>query len=425
MSVRDSAHRYDLEQMSYALGTGKDPLARVMSQDSIKMDETPSLFIRHKDGNIKQQIRDIIEYKENNDEHTYVYEQLLLDYENWWLNNHQNKIRNPQNQIPINPLKMSGDLNQLAEAYKHIKEKLPRNTERLNELTKRAVIKNALDLDTVLRNIRYETGIHIKDFNEIDESIYPYSSIRLNSNNISEGFTTNKDSFGIYKEGDTMFAFSKNEIYLLLDGELKAAFKSRGNMIDQSSPIQDTRDYYDVHFNNFNSEEGDNFVEPALNLIDLLSRYSRKNYNSIISSPLRNPILILDNETRDHVFNSEYYTNKSNEFVQNCLTLDGIKEWFEYHGKEGDFAEFKELYESESNNVKTLLHIGMRQGIIKDPIRSLKRGNELGYKEKKYLNQIEASELEFQIFREEEELDDDLKEIDQIYKNLPEELWER
>ena len=369
MSVRDSAHRYDLEQMSYALGTGKDPLARVMSQDSIKMDETPSLFIRHKDGNIKQQIRDIIEYKENNDEHTYVYEQLLLDYENWWLNNHQNKIRNPQNQIPINPLKMSGDLNQLAEAYKHIKEKLPRNTERLNELTKRAVIKNALDLDTVLRNIRYETGIHIKDFNEIDESIYPYSSIRLNSNNISEGFTTNKDSFGIYKEGDTMFAFSKNEIYLLLDGELKAAFKSRGNMIDQSAPIQDTRDYYDVHFNNFNSEEGDNFVEPALNLIDLLSRYSRKNYNSIISSPLRNPILILDNETRDHVFNSEYYTNKSNEFVQNCLTLDGIKEWFEYHGKEGDFAEFNELYESESNNVKTLLHIGMRQGIIKDPIR--------------------------------------------------------
>ena len=140
---------------------------------------------------------------------------------------------------------------------------------------------------------------------------------------------------------------------------------------------------------------------------------------------MRNPILILDNETRDHVFNSEYYTNKSNEFVQNCLTLDGIKEWFEYHGKEGDFAEFKELYESESNNVKTLLHIGMRQGIIKDPIRSLKRGNELGYKEKKYLNQIEASELEFQIFGEEEELDDDLKEIDQIYKNLPEELWER
>ena len=53
-----------------------------------------------------------------------------------------------------------------------------------------------------------------------------------------------------------------------------------------------------------------------------------------------------------------------------------IEDWFKYNGKESNFEEFKNLYESQSDLVKSLLHVGMRQGRIKDALERLKKIDE-------------------------------------------------
>ena len=392
MSTRDSEHKFERETLEHALGLGDNPLK--IEEEPIISEEPYSYFIQHR-GDIQQQLQNIISYQKIQNKDSTVYEQVLEDFNNWWLNGHHIKLRdkNPKNQIIINPLKMCGDLNQLASKYKSLRGDLIGNKDRIEELSRRAVLKDATDLDTILRNIRYETGIHMKDIfdDQISEDKYPYSSIKLNTEHTDEGFTSNKDSFGMYKEDDTVIAFSKDELYMFLDGKLKLGYKSRGNLITQTDP-----DYEPHYFNGVNAEDGNKFVKPAINLVDILSRYSKNNFESIISSPLRNPILMLESETREHLTN--HYSELNKSLIQKCVTIDGFEDWFKYNGNESSFEEFKDLYESQSNLVKSLLHLGMRHGNIKDPLASLNRGMVPGYKNKR-LSERSALDIEDRIYQ--------------------------
>ena len=393
MSKRDSEFRFNKETLEHALGMGKNPL-EILDEPTLIEEPLPSYFIQHR-GDIQKQIQNIIEHQKSQKVDSTIYEQVLKDYNMWWLNGQHQQWRNnnPRNKITINPLKMCGDLNQLADKYRTLSGDLIGNQDRLEELSKRAVIKDATDLDTILRNIRYETGIHMKDIfdDQVSENNYPYSSIKLNTEHAKEGFTSNRDSFGMYKEGDTIIAFSKDEVYMFLDGKLKLGYKSRGNLITQTEP-----DYEPHYFNNVDDKDGSNFVQPAINLVDLLWRYSNNKYKSIISSPLRKPILILESETREHLEN--HYSALNDSLIQKCVTIDGFEDWFKYNGKESNFEDFKNLYESQSDLVKSLLHVGMRQGHIKDPLASLRRGMTPGYKNKK-LSERSAQNIEDKIYQ--------------------------
>jgi len=393
MSKRDSEFRFNKETLEHALGMGKNPL-EILDEQILVEEPVPSYFIQHR-GDIQKQIQNIIDHQKSQNEDSTVYEQVLKDYNMWWLNGQHQQWRNnnPRNKITINPLKMCGDLNQLADKYRTLSGDLIGNQDRLEELSKRAVIKDATDLDTILRNVRYETGIHMKDIfdDQVSENNYPYSSIKLNTEHAKEGFTSNRDSFGMYKEGDTIIAFSKDEVYMFLDGKLKLGYKSRGNLITQTDP-----DYEPHYFNSVKHEEGSKFVQPAINLVDLLSRYSKNKYESIISSPLRNPILILESETREHL--EKHYSKLNDSLIQKCVTINGFEDWFKYNGNESNFEEFKSLYESQSDLVKSLLHMGMRQGQIKDPLASLRRGMTPGYKTKT-LSERSAQHIENKIYQ--------------------------
>ena len=80
-----------------------------------------------------------------------------------------------------------------------------------------------------------------------------------------------------------------------------------------------------------------------------------------------------------------------------CVKFDdGFEDWFKYNGKESNFEDFKNLYESQSDLVKSLLHVGMRQGHIKDPLASLRRGMTPGYKNKK-LSERSAQNIEYKV----------------------------
>ena len=393
MSKRDSEFRFNQETLEHALGMGKNPL-EILDEPILFEEPKPSYFIQHR-GDIQKQLQNIIDDQKAQNEDSTVYEQVLRDYNMWWLNGQhlQWRNKNPRNQITINPLKMCGDLNQLAQKYRTLSGDLIGNHDRLEELSKRAVIKDATDLDTILRNVRYETGIHMKDIfdDQVSEDSYPYSSLILNTEHAQEGFTSNGDSFGMYKEDNKIIAFSKDEVYCFLDGKLKLGFKARGNLITQTDP-----DYEPHYFNNVDDKDGDEFIQPAVNLVDLLSRYSNNKYKSIISSPLRNPILILENENRDHL--EKHYSALNESHRKNCVTIDGIEDWFKYNGKESNFEEFKNLYESQSDLVKSLLHVGMRQGRIKDPLDSLRRGMTPEYKSKR-LSERSAQNIEDKLYQ--------------------------
>jgi len=367
--IKDNKHIYERQVLDNALGRSDiDPLKWPDFKEDIPQSTARPHYkdeiINHRK-NIHRQLTHFIENRLIEGKNTDVFEQVREDYVTWWYNN-QNRT---------NPLSMSTDLNGLVNFYEknpdHLGEHKEKKLLRLKNLSELVVPKDAEDLEDIIKIIRKESGVHMKDiFNDdsIDDQSYIYSNININTNSMN-GFSKARPDFGTYKEDNVLLLFSNNHLFTYLDGKLKSAIKSNDNLITMTNPSEYISE---KTFGKFDTKLRKKLVSPYLNLMERLSEDSDSNSDNIINSEWYNINSILDNITAGKVPLKSTRNGlwKENEF----------KQYFLETGNEKLFKRFIGLYSTQEESTKELLHKGWREGLIPDPLAALERGQDMEYR---------------------------------------------
>jgi hypothetical protein len=179
----------------------------------------------------------------------------------------------------------------------------------LIDLFRNVIVDSARGLELVLRLMRRQSTLHLRDIFEEDdednrESNLFYESARFNFDKLTEGFSQSKTSdgksknFAIYKEGPVVFALTPGEVYCFNDGKLKLGYQNgTGGVL--SNPF----DYKMQWLNQVTDTEGKSFVKPANNLLEQI--HDSKSGKSIVSNKWINAYMMLANE-------SDFWSQKHN-----------------------------------------------------------------------------------------------------------------
>ncbi|MEK9635233.1 MAG: hypothetical protein VW079_01005 [Candidatus Woesearchaeota archaeon] len=367
--IKDNERIYEKQVLDQALGNSDiNPLSWPDFEVDIPEDSGRPWYkdeiINHRE-KIHPQLTHIIENRLIEGKNPDSFEQVREDYITWWYNN-QNRN---------NPLSMSTDLNGLVNFYDKNPNFLGDDKEkkllRLKNLSSLVVPKDAEDLEDIIKIIRKESGVHMKDiFNDdsMDDQSYIYSNLNLNTNSM-KGFSKSRPDFGTYGEDNVLLLFSNNHLFTYVDGKLKSAIKSNDNLITMTNPSEYISE---KTFGVFDTRLRKKLVSPYLNLMERLAEDSDNQSDNILDSEWYNIHSILDNITAGNapLKSTRNRLWKENEF----------KEYFANTGNEKLFKRFIGLYGTQEEATKELLYRGWKEGLIPDPLSALERGQEMEYK---------------------------------------------
>lgn len=367
--IKDNERIYEKQVLDQALGNSDiNPLSWPDFEVDIPEDSGRPWYkdeiINHRE-KIHPQLTHIIENRLIEGKNPDSFIQVREDYITWWYNN-QNRN---------NPLSMSTDLNGLVNFYNKNPNFLGDDKEkkllRLKNLSSLVVPKDAEDLEDIIKIIRKESGVHMKDiFNDdsMDDQSYIYSNLNINTDSM-KGFSKSRPDFGTYKEDNVLLLFSNNHLFTYVDGKLKSAIKSNDNLITMTNPSEYISE---KTFGAFDTRLRKKLVSPYLNLMERLAEDSDNQSDNILDSEWYNIHSILDNITAGKVPLKSTRNGlwKENEF----------KQYFLETGNEKLFKRFIGLYSTQEESTKELLHKGWREGLIPDPLAALERGQDMEYR---------------------------------------------
>jgi len=180
----------------------------------------------------------------------------------------------------------------------------------LTSLFENVEVRSAREMEMALRLMRSNSLYHLREVfteeeNDSLESRNFYQSARFNFKNMADGFDRSissngkKKNFALYKEGESVFALTPNEVYCILDGKFKIGYRTGSRGI--SGILEHDFEY--IPFNDVTVEEGKSFISPANNLLNYRSNIS--NNSPIVSDSFAAAYLILGSEADRYSINKE------------------------------------------------------------------------------------------------------------------------
>ena len=180
----------------------------------------------------------------------------------------------------------------------------------LTNLFQDVEVRSAREMEMALRLMRSNSLYHLREVfteeeNDSLDSRNFYQSARFNFKNMADGFDRSispngkKKNFALYKEGESVFALTPNEVYCILDGKFKIGYRTGSRGI--SGILEHDFEY--IPFNDVTVEEGKSFISPANNLLNYRSNIS--NNSPIVSDSFAAAYLILGSEADRYSINKE------------------------------------------------------------------------------------------------------------------------